>query len=49
VALTWPQNQAEPTIEHYRNAFEPPDRCVTHHSLAGARLCPKRESGILLT
>ena len=26
VAVTWPQNQEEPTIEHFRNAFEPPGR-----------------------
>ena len=22
VAITWPENQRDPTIEHYRNAFE---------------------------
>ena len=26
VAITWPENQKEPTIDHYRNAFEPPGR-----------------------
>jgi putative endonuclease len=26
VAITWPKNQAEPTVEHFRNAFEPPGR-----------------------
>ena len=26
VAVTWPENQKEPTIEHFRNAFEPPGR-----------------------
>jgi putative endonuclease len=26
VAVTWPADRAEPVIEHYRNAFESPDR-----------------------
>lgn len=26
VAVTWPRDQSEPVIEHYRNAFESPDR-----------------------
>ncbi len=26
VAITWPDGRAEPTIEHFRNAFEPPGR-----------------------
>lgn len=26
VAITWPQGRAEPEIQHYRNAFEPPGR-----------------------
>jgi putative endonuclease len=24
IAITWPKHRAEPTIEHFRNAFEPP-------------------------
>lgn len=26
VAVTWPEHEKEPTIEHFRNAFEPPGR-----------------------
>ena len=26
VAITWPDGQREPEIEHFRNAFEPPGR-----------------------
>jgi putative endonuclease len=26
VAITWPADRTEPTIEHVRNAFEPPGR-----------------------
>jgi putative endonuclease len=26
IAVTWPKHQVEPTVEHFRNAFEPPGR-----------------------
>lgn len=26
IAITWPEDQAEPQIEHIRNAFEPPGK-----------------------
>jgi putative endonuclease len=26
IAITWPADAKEPTIEHFRNAFEPPGR-----------------------